>query len=83
MEANKKTQLTIETIDPTGDAADRFEAEEFAGRVKQHLMQGRASWQKAREPGERGPASLSPDGKALHRLQLGLPVNRGRGAGFP
>ena len=53
MEANKKTKVTIETIDPTGDAADRFEAEEFAGRVKQHLMQGRASWQKAREPGER------------------------------
>ena len=53
MEANKKTKVTIETIDPTGDAADRFEADEFAGRVKQQLMQGRASWQKAREPGER------------------------------
>lgn len=52
MERGGGMQVTIETIDPTGDAEDRFEAEEFAGRVTRQMMQGSASWQKAREPGE-------------------------------
>ena len=52
MQGKAKTQVTIAGLDPTGDAKDRFEAYEFAGRVAQQLMQGRASWQKAREPGE-------------------------------
>ena len=52
MEGRQKLQAAIQTLDPTGDAADRVAADAFAGRVKEQLMQGRASWQKAREPGE-------------------------------
>ena len=59
MEVKHKTGPTLTTIDPTGDADDRVEAYEFAGRVARQLMQGRASWQKAREPGEQAlPRSL-------------------------
>ena len=59
MQGRAKTQVTNAVLDPAGDAKDRFEAYEFAGRVAQQLMQGRASWQKSREPGEQGlPRSL-------------------------
>ena len=53
MEVKHKTTVTIEAFDPAGDPEDRFEAEELIGRVTKQLMQGRTSWQKAREPGGR------------------------------
>ncbi|MYC82106.1 MAG: DUF1738 domain-containing protein [Acidobacteria bacterium] len=53
MQGKAKTQVMSAAVDPTGDARDRFEAYEFAGRVAQQLMRGQAPWQKFREPGER------------------------------
>ena len=52
MKARARRDMGVGSVDWTGESEDRRVAEEVAWQVAEQMMRGRASWQKAREPGE-------------------------------